>query len=90
MTDGGVTGVIDWDATIYGDRLLDLATLLYYVPGERRVRDYVLERISGGLLSAYLAHRCICEADWCLRLYGGAIGESALRYALEVAETFPD
>lgn len=90
LADGGrVTGVVDWDATTSGDRLFDLATLLYYAPAESRVRDYVVSRAGRGVLAAYLAHMCIREADWSLRLYGGETGAGALRYALEVAESFP-
>ena len=86
---GRVTGVVDWDATTSGDRLFDLATLLYYAPDEQRVRDYAVSRVGEGVLAAYLAHMCVREADWCLRLYGGATAARALRYALEVSGSFP-
>ncbi len=83
-----VTAVIDWDATTSGDRLFDLATLLYFTPNCRRVRDYVVERVGEGVLSAYLAHMCVREADWCIRLCDAATAERALAYALVVADAF--
>ena len=89
VADGRVTGVIDWDGTTSGDRLFDLATLLYYTPGERRIRGYVLERVDEGVLAAFLAHVCIREAEWCIRLHSPQTAEAALRYALEVAASFP-
>ena len=87
---GRVTGVIDWDGTTSGDRLFDLATLLYYTPDERRIRRYVVDRVGAGVLAAFHAHVCIREAEWCIRLHPPATAEAALRYALEVAATFPD
>ena len=89
VADRRVTGVIDWDGTTSGDRLFDLATLLYYTPDERRIRRYVLERVGAGVLAAFHAHVCIREAEWCIRLHPPQTAESALRYALEVAAAFP-
>ena len=83
-----VTGVIDWDATTAGDRLFDLATLLYYLPESRRVHRYVAARTGFGLLSAYLAHMCIRQTEWSLRRHDGATGERMLSHALAVADEF--
>ena len=90
LAEGGrVTGVIDWDGTRSGDRLFDLATLLYYVPDAARVRAYVVERASEGVLAAYLAHLAVRQTEWSLRLHTPEVGAFVLRYSLELTARFP-
>ena len=86
-----VTGVIDWDGTHSGDRLFDLATLLYYVPEAARVRayTYIVERAGEGVLAAYLAHVAVRQTEWSLRLHSRETGAFVLRYSLEVTAGFP-
>jgi aminoglycoside phosphotransferase (APT) family kinase protein len=85
---GRVTGVIDWGGTCSGDRLFDLATIVYYT-GDRRVRAYVEERIGPEGLSVYLAHLAIRQSDWSLRHHDASAAAVAVRHALRLARRFP-
>ena len=80
-----VTGVIDWGGTRSGDRLFDLATLVYYARGEApELERYVVERIGEEGLAVYLAHMCVRQTDWSLRYHGIEAGEEVLAYSLEL------
>jgi aminoglycoside phosphotransferase (APT) family kinase protein len=54
-----ITGVVDWEGVHAGDRVFDLATLLFYSTPLAATRDYLwhvaLER-RPGTLGVYLAH----------------------------------
>jgi hypothetical protein len=85
-----VTGVIDWGGTRSGDRLFDLATLIYYSKGEApELERYVVERIGEEGLSVYLAHMCVRQSDWSLRHHGIEEDEEVVEYSLELARRFP-
>ncbi len=85
-----VTGVIDWAGTRSGDRLFDLATLLYYVRGEApELESYVETRIGKKGLAVYLAHMAVRQSDWSLRHHGTAAGDDVVWYSLELARRFP-
>lgn len=87
---GRVSGVIDWAGTCSGDRLFDLATLIYYARGEAPpVERYMLDRIGAEGLSVYLAHMSIRQADWSLRHHGRAAGNEVISYSLELMNRFP-
>lgn len=86
---GAVTGVIDWGGTRSGDRLFDLATLVYYARElAPEIETYVVQRIGREGLAVYLAHMAIRQTDWSLRHHGPG-GEHALRYSLGIARDFP-
>ncbi len=72
--DGRVTGVIDWEAAMVGDRGFDLATFAFYVFDDGVLRRALLSRalgISGaGALRVYLAHLIFRQTEWCTRFYG--------------------
>jgi hypothetical protein len=90
VEDDRVTGVIDWGGTRSGDRLFDLATFLYYARGEApELESYVAERIGQEGLSVYLAHMCVRQSDWSLRVHGVEAGDEIVRYSLELARRFP-
>jgi hypothetical protein len=91
LVDGGaVTGVIDWGGTRTGDRLFDLATLVYYARGRApEIERYVVERIGREGLSVYLAHMAVRQSDWSLRHHGIAAGDEAVAYSLDLARWFP-
>jgi hypothetical protein len=91
LVDGDrLTGVIDWGGTRSGDRLFDLATLVYYARGEMpEVERYVVERIGRGGLAVYLSHIIVRQTDWSLRFHGLDTGEQVLTYGLELARAFP-
>jgi len=90
VTDGRVSGVIDWGGTCSGDRLFDLATFLYYARGRApELRAYIVERIGEEGLSVYLAHMAIRQAEWSVRHHGEGAGWEMVRYGLELARAFP-
>jgi hypothetical protein len=91
LVDGDtISGVIDWGGTRSGDRLFDLATLVYYARGEaQEIERYVVERIGREGLSVYLAHMAIRQSDWSLRHHGLAAGDETVDYSLAFARRFP-
>jgi Phosphotransferase enzyme family len=90
VQDSRVTGVIDWGGTRSGDRLFDLATLVYYARGEAPgLERYVVDHIGREGLSVYLAHMCVRQTEWSLRHHGAAEGARVLEISLEIARGFP-
>jgi aminoglycoside phosphotransferase (APT) family kinase protein len=90
VEDERVAGVIDWGGTRSGDRLFDLATLVYYAKGEApELERYVVERIGPEGLAVYLASMCVRQSDWSLRRHGIEAGEEVVDYSLELARRFP-
>jgi hypothetical protein len=84
-----VTGVVDWSGTRSGDRLFDLATLVYYGREETDdLRRYVVQRIGEQGLSVYLAHMAVRQCDWSLRHHGRRADEDVVRYSLELIQRF--
>lgn len=80
-----VSGVIDWGGTRSGDRLFDLATLVYYSRGQAAdLEQYVVERIGHEGLAVYLAHTAVRQSDWSLRHHGIAAGDRVVAYSLEL------
>ena len=87
---GRVSGVIDWGGTRTGDRLFDLATLIYYARGQApELERYVVERIGREGLSVYLAHMCVRQSDWSVRHHEPPAGDEVVAYSLEVVRHFP-
>jgi aminoglycoside phosphotransferase (APT) family kinase protein len=85
-----VTGVIDWGGTRSGDRLFDLATLIYYARGETpELERYVVDRIGEEGLAVYLAHMAVRQSDWSVRHHALAAGDEVVAYSLELARSFP-
>ncbi|HEX5200821.1 phosphotransferase [Paractinoplanes rhizophilus] len=73
---GRLTGVVDWDGAVRGDRHLDLVTLLFHLRGQApALAPAVRERL--GLLSArrlraYWAHMSLRQVDWSIRHHDAA------------------
>jgi aminoglycoside phosphotransferase (APT) family kinase protein len=85
-----VTGVIDWGGTCSGDRLFDLATIVYYRGDTTaKVSEYVVDRIGPEGLSVYLAHLAIRQSDWSLRRHTATAADHAVSHALRLALRFP-
>ena len=85
-----VTGVIDWGGTSSGDRLFDLATIVYYAgDAAAKVSEYVVDRIGPEGLSVYLAHLAIRQADWSLRHHTATAADHAVSHSLHLALRFP-
>ena len=88
--DGRVTGVIDWEAAMLGDRGFDLAAFAYYVFEDGDLRRRLLTRardISGhGALLVYLAHIMFRQTEWCTRFYD----DNLVRFYLAHSRTILD
>ena len=83
-----VTGIVDWGGTRSGDRLFDLATLVYYGRGETpEVERYVVDRIGEEGLAVYLAHLAVRQSDWSLR-HHGRDGDEVVRYSLDLLRVY--
>jgi aminoglycoside phosphotransferase (APT) family kinase protein len=91
LVDGDtISGVIDWGGTRSGDRLFDLATLVYYARGEaQEIERYVVERIGREGLSVYLRTWRSARATGRLRHHGLAAGVETVDYSLAFARRFP-
>jgi aminoglycoside phosphotransferase (APT) family kinase protein len=88
IEDDRVTGVIDWAGTRSGDRLFDLATLIYYARGEApELERYIMERIGEEGLAVYLAHMAVRQSDWSLRHHGTEAGDEVVAYSIELLKT---
>jgi hypothetical protein len=66
-----ITGVIDWDGWCAGDRMFDVATMLFYSYADPAVRTSLWQTIlkhSGSASGAvYLAHLIHRQVDWSIR-----------------------
>ena len=88
--DDKVTGVLDWGGTCSGDRLFDLATIVYYTgDATPKVSEYVVDRIGTEGLSVYLAHLAIRQSAWSLRHHTATAADHALSHSLRLARRFP-
>jgi aminoglycoside phosphotransferase len=82
---GRVTGVIDWEAAMTGDRGFDVATFAFYVFDDGGLRRTLLARavdVSGpGAIRVYLAHIMFRQTEWCTRYYGDDLVRFYLRHS---------
>jgi aminoglycoside phosphotransferase (APT) family kinase protein len=73
---GRVVGVVDWEGVRAGDRLFDLATLLFYtceIPAVHgRLWKLALARGRPGVIGVYLAHMIVRQIDFSIRHHGTA------------------
>lgn len=83
--DGRITGVIDWEAAMLGDRGFDVATFAFYVFEDAALRRRLLTKaaeLSGhGALYTYLAHIMFRQTEWCTRFYGDDLVRFYLRHS---------
>jgi hypothetical protein len=83
-----VTGIVDWGGTRSGDRLFDVATLVYYGRGEvPEVERYVVDRLGEEGLAVYLAHLAVRQSDWSLR-HHGRDGDEVVRYSVDLLRVY--
>jgi len=80
-----VAGVVDWEGVRAGDRVFDLATLLFYSTPFAAIRDHLwhvaLDRSRPGKLGVYLAHMIVRQVDFSIRYHDAAAVEQWLAYA---------
>jgi hypothetical protein len=98
VTDGQISGVIDWDGTCSGDASFDLATLLcfsyaHYAPYDttlhKKLQQHILERLGPGPLRVYLAHMLVRQVDWVIRYYNHQEVERWLNAARRILNDMP-
>jgi thiamine kinase-like enzyme len=84
-------GVVDWEGVRAGDRLFDLATLLFYTYQIPAVQDWLwklaLARGRPGVLGVYLAHMIVRQIDFSIRHHGTAAVDHWLTYAQGLVAT---
>ncbi|MFD0524013.1 phosphotransferase family protein [Paractinoplanes durhamensis] len=84
---GRLTGVVDWDGAVRGDRHLDLTTLRFYLGGVAPhltgMVDDRLALISERRRRAYWAHMSLRQVDWSIRHHDAATVEKWLTVAEE-------
>ncbi len=82
-TTTGITGVIDWDGWCAGDRMFDVATMLFYSytdPAVRTALWQTIQKCSGPASGAvYLAHLIHRQVDWSIRYHTAEAIEHWLR-----------
>jgi hypothetical protein len=88
VADGRVTGIVDWDGALNGDRIFDVATLFYYTRTPL-LRDYALEQRDERVFAAYLAHMILRQTGWSIRYHEPDAGTQLIRDGLELSKTFP-
>ena len=76
VSNGEVSGVVDWEAALAGDSTFDIATLLFYAYDDIDLREqlwqHALARTSLNALNIYLAHLILRQTDWSLRFHDAA------------------
>ncbi|MFJ2214384.1 phosphotransferase [Streptomyces sp. NPDC101062] len=86
-TDGSITGVIDWDGAVRGDRRFDLVTLRFGIhakeadPGVTQHLDAVLDALPEDILRPVWAHMSLRMVDWAIRHFTPADVEHWLNLA---------
>jgi hypothetical protein len=76
VSGGRLTGVIDWDGAVRGDRFFDLVTLRFTLAGTAPeltpLVDERLELLSPRRRDAYWAHMSLRMVDWAIRHHDAA------------------
>ncbi|GAA0527833.1 hypothetical protein GCM10010172_05470 [Paractinoplanes ferrugineus] len=71
IADGRLSGVIDWDGAVRGDRHLDLVTLRFHLTGTAPALTAPIDRRLAQLAPrrhrAYWAHMSLRQVDWSIR-----------------------
>jgi hypothetical protein len=92
IKEGEISGVIDWDGTMAGDRAFDLATLLFYAVDQPDLRQtlwrHASERSSPDAIRLYLAHLIVRQVDWSIRFHGPAGAAYSIHQAAEIHAQF--
>ena len=83
-----ITGVIDWDGWCAGDRMFDVATMLFYSYADVAVRTCLWQTIlkySGPEAGAvYLGHLIHRQVDWSIRYHSAKAIEHWLRISAAI------
>jgi len=88
-----ITGVIDWDGWCAGDRMFDVATMLFYSYPDPVVRSQLWqvlrEHSEPASAAVYLAHLIHRQVDWSIRHHTPATIERWLTIAKAVLADLP-
>ncbi|WP_127532898.1 aminoglycoside phosphotransferase family protein [Paenibacillus kobensis] len=70
VQEGELSGVVDWQFPLAGDRTFDLLTLMLYTEPDSEVWNRLWEvsrqRIGRGTASIYLSYLLLRQANWCI------------------------
>ena len=85
-----VTGIVDWDAAGCGDRVLDLAKLLFYsytnAPVRARLRARILELRGPDSPVVHLAYCILAQLDWSIHHHPQAAIDDGVALAYTIIE----
>ncbi len=88
ISNGTISGVVDWEGVCAGDCCFDLTTLLFYTYYDlslcAQLWHHLLARTNRNIVSVYLAHLILRQTDWSLRLHDAMTSNRylALSYAI--------
>ncbi len=92
VADGEISGVIDWDGAVAGDRAFDLATLLFYANDQSELAQTLwregAERSSADAMRLYLAHLIVRQVDWSIRFHSTSIADYWIHASLRLLHDF--
>ena len=90
---GKISGVVDWEGALAGDRAFDLVTVLFYAYDQDAVRETLWRRVAEltdpAAIVLYLAHLIHRQVDWSIRRHPPATIEQWLERARLVLREIP-
>jgi hypothetical protein len=90
---GKISGVVDWDEPLAGDRAFDLATLLFYTYDQDDLREALWARIltltEPAAAVLYLAHLIHRQVDWSIRRHPPAMVDRWLERTRAILADLP-
>jgi len=89
-SDGRITGVIDWEGAVRGDRAFDLVTLQFYAFDDSAIRQPLWDKalaISGPeAMKLYFAHMILRQTEWSIRFHSSDTVEYFVRRAATILD----
>jgi aminoglycoside phosphotransferase (APT) family kinase protein len=90
---GKISGVVDWEGALPGDRAFDLVTLLFYDYDQETVREMLWQTVTRltdpAAVAVYLAHLIHRQVDWSIRHHEQPTLDRWLERARLVWEAIP-
>jgi hypothetical protein len=88
-----ISGVVDWEGALPGDRTFDLVTLLFYAYDQEAVREMLWQTVTRltdpAAVALYLAHLIHRQVDWSIRHHEQPTLDRWLERARLVWEAIP-
>lgn len=90
---GAISGVVDWEGWCCGDRMFDVATMLFYNYTSLDIRNHLWQVLSteseSGSTAVYLAHLIHRQVDWTIRHHDQGTINQWLSIATQVLNDLP-